>query len=97
MDSFDGNKRIDLGEFTSFLTDFHVPLNKNEMQVAFEYFDKNKDNTIDFDEFLVAIRGTPNARRQAIIDLAFQKFDRDGTGYIDVNDLYGVYDVSMHP
>jgi Ca2+-binding EF-hand superfamily protein len=32
-----------------------------------------------------------------MVDKAFLKFDRDGNGYIDINDLRGVYNASMHP
>lgn len=28
---------------------------------------------------------------------AFQKFDRDGSGVIDINDLKGVYNAKNHP
>ena len=38
-----------------------------------------------------------NSKRQAITDKAFLKFDKDGNGYIDANDLKGVYNVSFHP
>lgn len=46
---------------------------------------------------LLQVRGRPNARRQAMIDKAFLKFDRDGFGTINSADLKGVYSVSMHP
>ena len=32
-----------------------------------------------------------------MIDKAFLKFDKDGNGYIDANDLKGTYNASMHP
>jgi Ca2+-binding EF-hand superfamily protein len=32
-----------------------------------------------------------------MVDKAFLKFDRDGNGFIDVNDMFGVYNASMHP
>jgi Ca2+-binding EF-hand superfamily protein len=52
---------------------------------------------MNFDEFLVGIRGQPNAQRQALVDKAFLKFDRDGNGYIDAVDLRGVYNCNHHP
>ena len=57
------------------------------MQVLFQLFDVNGDQTVNFDEFLVAIRGKPGPRRQAMIDKAFLKFDRDGFGTITSADL----------
>ena len=65
--------------------------------MLFDFFDKDRDGTVNFDEFLVGIRGKPNNRRQAMIDKAFLKFDKDGNGYIDANDLRGTYNAQMHP
>jgi len=52
---------------------------------------------IDFREFLIALRGIPNDRRQDIIDKAFLKFDKEGTGLIDVKEIRQVYNCSKHP
>jgi hypothetical protein len=38
-----------------------------------------------------------NAKRQAITDKAFLKFDRDGNGWIDAGDLKSVYNCKFHP
>lgn len=60
-------------------------------------FDKDKDSCVDFEEFLTAIRGKPNVRRQSIIDKAFLKFDKEGNGYIDVISLRSVFNAAKHP
>lgn len=52
---------------------------------------------INFDQFLVAIRGRPNSRRQAIIDKAFLKFDKDGCGLISITDIRAVFNCIKHP
>ena len=52
---------------------------------------------INFSEFLNALRGKPNERRQAIIDKSFLKFDKEGTGLIDVMEIRQVYNCSKHP
>lgn len=36
-------------------------------------------------------------RCKDLVNLAFQKIDKDGSGIIDLNDLLGVYDTSQHP
>jgi Ca2+-binding EF-hand superfamily protein len=38
-----------------------------------------------------------NARRQAMVDKAFLKFDKDGNGYLEAADMKGVYNCSFHP
>jgi hypothetical protein len=45
----------------------------------------------------VGLRGNLNARRRAIVQRAFKKFDKTGNGVVDLEDLAGVYDVSKHP
>jgi Ca2+-binding EF-hand superfamily protein len=97
LDSFDGNHKVDRSEFAVGLRENGVTLSSSELSALFDYFDKDKDGNVCFDEFLVGVRGSPNSRRQAMIDKAFLKFDRDGNGYVDANDLRGVYNCSHHP
>jgi len=97
LDSFDGNRKVDRSEFAVGMRENGVNLSAQEYNILFDYFDRDKDGTMCFDEFLVGVRGSPNARRQAMVDKAFLKFDRDGNGYVDANDLRGVYNCSHHP
>ena len=61
------------------------------------FFDKDKDGFINFTGFLIALRGKPNDRRQAIIDKVFLKFDKEGKGLIDITEIRQVYNCSKHP
>jgi Ca2+-binding EF-hand superfamily protein len=56
---------------------------------VFNFFDKNSDGRINVDEFIVGMRGALNEARQPVVNAAFAKFDVDGTGYIDINDIKG--------
>lgn len=60
-------------------------------------FDKDNDGSINFEEFLCALRGKPNQRRQSIIDKAFLKFDNEGNEYIDVTNLISDFNATKHP
>ena len=97
LDSFDGNRKVDAQEFYIGLCENGVEITQDEATQLLGFFDKDGDAHVNFDEFLVGVRGRLNAQRQAIVDKAFLKFDKDGSGHIDRNDLHGVYDVSMHP
>jgi Ca2+-binding EF-hand superfamily protein len=97
LDSFDGNRKVDRSEFAVGMRENGVNLSAQEYNILFDYFDRDKDGSVCFDEFLVGVRGSPNSRRQAMVDKAFLKFDRDGNGYVDANDLRGVYNCSHHP
>lgn len=97
MDSYNGDGKVDRQEFASSLQQLGVNLRPTDLTLLFNHFDSNCDGHIDFQEFLVGIRGKPNERRQAIIDRAFLKFDHDGNGVLDIADLRGVYNASLHP
>jgi Ca2+-binding EF-hand superfamily protein len=51
------------------------------------YFDRNHDGTIDFDEFLVSLRGCLNESRAQAVERAFRAFDTDGSGFVNNIDL----------
>ena len=97
FDSFDGNHKIDAQEFFSGLREIQINVTQDEANTLLAMLDTDGDGCVNFDEFLVGIRGSLNAKRQAMVDKAFLKFDADGSGVIEAADLRGVYNTSMHP
>lgn len=63
----------------------------------FDYFDVDHGGEIDYNEFLRAIRGPMNQSRKQVVAQAFKKLDKDGNGWIDINDVRGVYNGKGHP
>jgi Ca2+-binding EF-hand superfamily protein len=43
------------------------------------------------------IRGDLTPVRLALVKKAFQKLDRDGSGFVDINDIKDVYNATKHP
>ena len=97
LESFDGRNKVDRNEFVVILQEQGIVLSPSELQIIFENFDRNRDSLISFDQFLEAVRGKPTDKRQALVDKAFLKFDRDGNGFIESRDLRNVYNSSLHP
>jgi len=97
FDSLDGNRKIDRGEFMSGLQENGVDVTAAEANALFGLLDTDNDGTVNFDEFLVGVRGKLNQQRQAMVDKAFLKFDADGSGTITAADLKGVYNCNHHP
>jgi Ca2+-binding EF-hand superfamily protein len=88
---------LDRYEFSKGMTDFALGFSEGEIQQLFSFFDVNNNSLIEYDEFLRAIRGPMNANRKAIVAKAFAIMDKDGNGYLDYNDIKGVYNAKHHP
>lgn len=92
-----GDRRLDREELKWGLKDYGVDLSERELNTVISAFDRNGDGIINFDEFLRGIRGSLNARRRAMILLAYDVLDRDGSGMVDIEDVKMAYDATEHP
>lgn len=95
--TYDGHNKMGKDCFLIRLRDMGLYLPKAANEKLVQYYDKDIDGFVYFTEFLTALRGEPNEQRQAIIDRAFMKFEKDGSGLIDIRDLKGVFNASKHP
>lgn len=68
-----------------------------EILALFNLFDRNRDGTVDYDEFIRVLRGPMNNFRKKLVLQAFSKLDKDGSGFIEIADIKGVYNASRHP
>lgn len=94
----DNNSRsLDLYEFTKAMKDYMLGFSDTEIRQLFAYIDYDRSGTIDYDEFLRSARGPINASRKRLVAQAYKKLDRDGNGWIDINDIKGVYSAKTHP
>lgn len=92
-----GDKKLDRYEFQWGLKETGHDVTPSEFERVFKYFDKNNNGQINYDEFLVALRGDLNQRRQNLVDMAFAKLDRTNDGVVTVADLVDTYNVEFHP
>jgi Ca2+-binding EF-hand superfamily protein len=97
MSTYDGKSKVSREEFVQWFKELGVNLNKSDLEVLMYFFDKEGEGMCNFEEFLSGIRGKPNSRRQAIVDKAFLKFDREGNGIIDVTSIRQVFNCAKHP
>jgi Ca2+-binding EF-hand superfamily protein len=96
---FDENHSMSLDkyEFTKCMTDYMLGFSEGEIQTIFREFDLSRNGLVEYDEFLRVIRGPMNDNRRTYVAKAFKKLDRDGNGYVDINDITGVYSAKTHP
>lgn len=94
---FNGNKKLDAGEFEQALGSFGIFPKKVELQSLIKFYDINGDGQIGYEEFLSGLRENLTERRLAIVKKAFSILDNSGNGVVTVSDITNVYDVSMNP
>lgn len=92
-----GDKKLSKEELKYGLRDYGIDLNQRELTELMNYFDRDSDGVITFDEFLVALRGDMSDRRLDFVRQAFKLVDSTGDGIVTIEDLQDKYDVSQHP
>jgi Ca2+-binding EF-hand superfamily protein len=92
-----GNKQIDINEFYWGLKEFGVNLTEEEAMSVLRVFDKDRNGTISFEEFLRALKGDLNNFRVNIIRKAYDKLDVNKDETVKLDDIARLYDVSRHP
>jgi Ca2+-binding EF-hand superfamily protein len=92
-----GNRKLDSSELFVGLSHCGCNLTEGESDLLLASLDTNKDGSVNFDEFLVGLRGQLSLARAAVVANAFTKFDTNQNGFINAEDLKGVYCVSSHP
>lgn len=94
---FNGNKKLDSGEFEQALAAFGIFPKKVELQALMKFYDVDGDGNISYEEFLSGLREELTERRVNMVKKAFAILDTDGSGVIQTKDIDGIYDVSMNP
>jgi len=80
-----------------FLRGYGVQLSKSEVDELFKLFDADRSGTVSYDEFIKGLRGSMNQFRVDFVKLAWYQLDTSRKGYVTVDDLGKVYDVSGNP
>jgi calcyphosin len=88
---------LDLSEVTKVLKELKLSLSSEPVSQVFAHFDKSCDGSIDYTEFLTAVRGELNERRRHLVLAAFGLMDVNKDGMLDCRDLRTRYKVNRHP
>lgn len=93
----DGSRSLNNDEFSKALRDYRISTDPTEHKAIFNLFDPDRNGQISYDEFLKAIVGDMNPRRQALVLRAFKVIDKDNSGILDISDIKKTYNAKKHP
>jgi Ca2+-binding EF-hand superfamily protein len=66
-----GNRTLDIKELQYGLGDFGVYVDDEQAKIILNYFDRDRNGVVNYDEFLRAIRGDLNEFRLSLIKKAY--------------------------
>lgn len=88
----DFSKRLTRREFEQGLVSFGMTdISKEDLENLFHYFDKDENDTIDFDEFFRRLRPPLKRSRESVVNESFKALDVNGDGVIKLDDLKGLF------
>lgn len=93
----DDNRRLSPDELQTGLEHYGLYMSGADVAELMSAVDKDKSGKMNLTEFLVAIRGTINQRRQQMIDMAYKVLDKNGSGTITIEDIQSTYNVGHDP
>ena len=93
----ENTKKINTNIFKKFCQNYKIPLTDKEISIIFNEFDKNNLGKIDYEEFVKNLIGQMNDRRRKIVTQVFKLFDRNQTGYVELDDIRDNFNPKLHP
>eukprot|EP00744_Colponema_vietnamica_P008044 GILI01011499.1.p1 GENE.GILI01011499.1~~GILI01011499.1.p1 ORF type:complete len:413 (-),score=104.93 GILI01011499.1:34-1272(-) len=93
----DGSRSLNKREFEQLMSYCGLFLSTQEISSIFRRFDSNKDNSLQFDEFINTLRGELSIDKQDAIQRAWNVIDPRNTGSASLHDLFSAFQVQRHP
>lgn len=93
----DGNKKLNRSEAAKALAELGIPCNRTELDTLLDYFDRDHDGSISFDELLLGLRSDLSPRRLQLIEAAFRLFDTNPDGKVTLAEIEAKYDARRAP
>nr|ADF28508.1 EF-hand protein-like protein [Pelinobius muticus] len=91
------DKKLNLEEMKLGLQEYGADIEPSEVDSLFKELDRDGSGTVNFDEFLRAVRPPLPQERLDMIAKAFAKMDKTGDEVVNLPDLKVVYNAKEHP
>ena len=88
---------ISLENFLYISSSFNINIPLDELQLIFNFFDKENTGSINYNDLILTILGPINPNRETIIKTLYEKFNKDNNGNISLNEIKLLFNASKHP
>lgn len=90
--------KLSIAEFKKSIRDYRLEVTDQEIQFVFDYFDKGSLGSINYLEFMDALRGKLTEQRLNVINRVFEKLDsNDSDDFITFSDMLSNFQARLHP
>ena len=69
----DGSRSLDRAEFKNAMKSINILLSDRQFEELFQYFDKDQSGTVEYDEFLIGLRGTIPRKKEKFSTTGLQR------------------------
>lgn len=88
---------ISLDNFLYISSSFNFNITPEELELIFNFFDKEKKGSINYNNLIQAIIGQITPNRENVIKNIFESFNKDNNGNVSLNELKTLFNASRHP
>jgi Ca2+-binding EF-hand superfamily protein len=83
----DKDGMLSLSEFRKAIRDHRIEVTDPEIDIVFDYFDREQSGYVDLWGMLFVLRGEMNQFRQKIVETVFQKIDKNQRGIVTISEV----------
>jgi hypothetical protein len=91
------NRMLNFNEFRKSILDSKLDMTQSELKEIFDFFDVDKDGWINYDQFLLAVRGPMSDARRTVVNQAFSALDRDNHDIVPIDSIKNHFNPARHP
>ena len=88
---------VSLENFIYISSSFNMNISLEELELIFNFFDKEKTGSINYNNLIQTIIGQISPNREAIIKNIFEIFNKDNNGNISLNEIKLIFNANRHP
>ena len=93
----DNSRVLTFDNFSKYITNFLIPLTRNQVESLFKLYDRQNTGEIIYDSLVNDILGKFSESRRNIVNNAFNKIDKGRKGVLNMNLIREGFNANGHP